>query len=242
MGTPAERLGSFLLDIEAKPELDVFKMDVQEPPEIREIVAEAVGRLMPGVEVETVKMGVGDYSFRGIAFERKSFDFSNYPLVKQQCVEMLETYQYPYLILDVNLDQVMVDMFEHNPRKAESLPGFTASLVEMGMIPIFCSDPENMAEVMVKICIKSYDHKDRTFKEPFRPRISDNDRILHIIKAISGVSTERGKALLREFRSISRIAGATEDELQKVEGIGPKTAQTIHEAFRGRWEENRNEY
>jgi len=237
MGTPAERLGSFLIEIEAKPQIDVFRMDVQEPKEIRDIVSEAVGRLMPGIMMETTRLKVGDYSFRGVGFERKSFDYANYPLVKQQCIEMIDAYEHAYLILDVNLDTIMVDMFEHNPRKAESLPGFTASLVKIGMLPIFCSDPEIMAEVMVKICIKSYDQKDRTYKEPFRPRISESDRILHIIKAISGVSTERGKSLLREFHSISCIVGATVDDLQKVEGIGPKTAKAIYEASRGKWGE-----
>ena len=235
MGTPAERLGNFLIEIEAQPQTDVFRMDIQEPKEIRDIVSEAVGRLIPGIEIETTKLMVGDYSFRGIGFERKSFDYANYPMVKQQCIEMMEAYERAFLILDVDLNSIMMDMFEHNPKKAESLPGFTASLVEIGMSPIFCSDPETMAEVMVKICIKSYDHKDRTYKEPFRPRVSKSDRILHIIKAISGVSTERGKSLLREFHSISCIAGATVDDLQKVEGIGPKTAKAIHEAFRGEW-------
>ena len=238
MGTPAERLGSFLIEIEAKPQIDVFRMDVQEPKEIRDIVSEAVGRLMPGIMVETTRLKVGDYSFKGVGFERKSFDYANYPLVKQQCIEMMDTYEHAYLIVDVNLDTIMMDMFEHNPRKAESLPGFTASITEIGMPPIFCSDPEIMAEVMVKICIKSYDQKDRTYKEPFRPRISESDRILHIIKAISGVSTERGKSLLREFHSISCIAGATVDDLQKVEGIGPKTADAIYKAFRGKWRDD----
>ncbi len=232
---PASRLGEFLVEVGAKPEESIFYIDVNEPEAIRNIVMEAVYDLMPGIDVMVSRLEVGDFSFRDMGFERKSFDLANFPLVKQQCIEMLESYPRPHMILDVNLNEVQLEMFEHNPVKAESLPGFVASLIDMGIIPIFCSDPDNMAEVMVKRCLKGIDNKDRTYKDPFRPGVSEDDKILHIIKAISGVSTERGKALLTQFRTITGVAGASVDDLLEVQGIGPKTAETIHEAFRGKW-------
>lgn len=232
---PASRLGEFLVEVGAKPEESIFHIDVNEPEDIRSIVTEVVHDLMPGIDVIVSRMEVGDFAFRDMGFERKSFDLANFPLVKQQCIEMLESYPRPHMILDVNFNEVQLEMFEHNPVKAESLPGFVASLIDMGMMPIFCSDPDNMAEVMVKRCLKGIDDKDRTYKDPFRPGVSEDDKILHIIKAISGVSTERGKALLTQFRTVAGVAGASVDDLLDVQGIGPKTAETIHRAFRGEW-------
>ena len=232
---PASRLGEFLVEVGAKPEESIFYIDVNEPENIRSIVTGAVHDLMPGIDVIVTRMEVGDFAFRDMGFERKSFDLANFPLVKQQCIEMLESYPRPHIILDVNFNEVQMEMFEHNPIKAESLPGFIASLIDIGMIPVFCSDPENMAEVMVKRCLKGIDDKDRTYKDPFRPGVSEDDKILHIIKAISGVSTERGKALLTQFHTVAGVAGASVDDLLEVQGIGPKIAETIHRAFRGEW-------
>ena len=228
-------MGKFLIEVDAKPQENIFYIDVNEPKGVRNTVADMVSQFMPGVEIEIGRMEVGDYAYRDMGFERKSFDLANFPLVKQQCIEMLGAYPRPHLILDVNFNDVQLEMFEHNPLKAESLPGFIASLVEIGMTPIFCSDPDNMAEVMIKRCLKGTDAKDRTYKDPFRPGVSEDDKILHIIKAISGVSTERGNALLTRFRTITGVAGASVDDLVEVQGIGPKTAEAIYGAFRGVW-------
>ena len=234
---PALRLGKFLVSVDAKPQQNIFQIDVNEPEDIRDIVTEVVYDLMPGVEVVVKKMEIGDYAYRDMGFERKSFDLANFPLVKQQCVEMIGAYLRPHLILDVNLNEVQLEMFQHSPVKADSLFGFVASLIDMGMFPIFCSDLDSMAEVMVKRCLKGTDGKDRTYRDPFRPGASESDKILHIIKAVSGVSTERGKALLGQFRTITGVAGASVDDLLAVQGIGPKTAEAIYDAFRGEWGE-----
>lgn len=238
--TPASRLGEFLVKVDAKPQQNIFQIDVNEPKEIRDMVADVVYDLMPGVEVVVKRMEIGDYAYRDMGFERKSYDLANFPLVKQQCVEMLGAYLRPHLILDVNLNEVQLEMFQHSPVKAESLPGFVASLIDMGIFPIFCSDPEMMAEIMIKRCLKGTDGKDRSYRDPFRPGASESDKILHIIKAVSGVSTERGKALLGQFRTITGVAEASVDNLLEVQGIGPKTAEAIYDAFRGLWEGDEN--
>ncbi len=46
---------------------------------------------------------------------------------------------------------------------------------------------------------------------------------------INGVGGEAGEWLARHFRTMQRIQSATVDELLEVDGIGPVTAQTVHE-------------
>ncbi len=46
---------------------------------------------------------------------------------------------------------------------------------------------------------------------------------------VSGVGSEAGEWLARHFRTMERIQSATVDELLEVDGIGPVTAQTVHE-------------
>ncbi len=46
---------------------------------------------------------------------------------------------------------------------------------------------------------------------------------------INGVGSEAGEWLARHFRTVHRIQSATVEELEEVDGIGPVTAQTVHE-------------
>jgi DNA excision repair protein ERCC-4 len=58
-------------------------------------------------------------------------------------------------------------------------------------------------------------------------------RQLRLLQTLPGVGSERAKLLLEHFGSIRSCFEAGADELQKIEGIGPKTAQaiwdTVHE-------------
>lgn len=46
---------------------------------------------------------------------------------------------------------------------------------------------------------------------------------------VNGVGSEAGEWLARHFRNIKGIQAATVDELLEVDGVGPVTAQTVHE-------------
>jgi len=50
---------------------------------------------------------------------------------------------------------------------------------------------------------------------------------------IPGVGPTRKKALLRRFGSLTRLRQAAPGEIAQTPGIGPETAQTIHDALRG---------
>jgi ERCC4-type nuclease len=234
---PAQKIGQFIADMKVPLIGNVFRINTNEPKDMQDMVITKIRELLPNVTIEVEPFPVGDYIFRSMVFERKSLDFANFPLVRQQCVEMLANFKEVYVLVDTDLDDVIHHLYENNPTKAVSLNGFVASLMVMGVTPLFCSDPEYFAEIMVKICLKGMDHKDRLFVEPIRPQASDSDEILHIVKSISGVSTERGRALLMKFKTVSGIASANIEDLTSVEGVGPKTARSIYDAFRKEWGE-----
>ena len=52
-------------------------------------------------------------------------------------------------------------------------------------------------------------------------------RQLRLLQTLPGVGSERARLLLDHFGSIRACLEAPPDELQKIEGIGPRTAQTI---------------
>lgn len=235
METPSEHLGQFLSTMDIRAMENILRINSNEPKDVVDLVVSTAERLIPGIKTEVLPFPVGDYIYRDMVFERKSLDFGNYPLIKQQCTEMLANFKRVYLLVDTTIDDVLVSLFNNNPSKAEGLNGFIASLTVMGVVPIFCSTTDYFAEIMVKIMIKGYDQKDRLFTDPVRPQVSDSDEVLHIVKSISGISTVRGRKLLERFRTISGVASASVEDLSSVDGIGPKTAQGIYDAFRKEW-------
>jgi excinuclease ABC subunit C len=54
-----------------------------------------------------------------------------------------------------------------------------------------------------------------------------------VLDEITGIGTEKKKALLRLFGDVKRIRDASVQELQGVQGIGRKTAVKIHAFLRG---------
>jgi ERCC4-type nuclease len=54
------------------------------------------------------------------------------------------------------------------------------------------------------------------------------DSIINLVANIPGVGEKRAKGLLSHFGSIEKIVHASKEELEAVENIGPKTAETIN--------------
>ena len=60
------------------------------------------------------------------------------------------------------------------------------------------------------------------------PSLGPLERAMHMLQMIPGISPTRAAALMEHFGSIAAISSATAKEIQAVEGIGKKTAETLH--------------
>lgn len=63
------------------------------------------------------------------------------------------------------------------------------------------------------------------------PGLGAIERAQFMLQSVPGISPTRSAALIDKFGSIAGIAAATAKEIQTVEGIGKKTAETLHEVF-----------
>lgn len=74
-------------------------------------------------------------------------------------------------------------------------------------------------------------------KKPHLTKRRYRDDRINILYGIDGIGYETAVNLLDSensgFDSIKDMVLASEEDLQEVDGIGPKTAQTIHDAFHG---------
>lgn len=56
--------------------------------------------------------------------------------------------------------------------------------------------------------------------------------------AVSGVSVKTAKLILNHFGSVRKVANATVKQLEKIDGIGPKTAKNIYNLYHDKYEED----
>jgi excinuclease ABC subunit C len=71
------------------------------------------------------------------------------------------------------------------------------------------------------------------FAVAYHRQLKGKEDFHSLLDEITGVGTEKKKALLKLFGDVSRIRDASVQELQGVQGIGRKTAAKIHAFLEG---------
>jgi ERCC4-type nuclease len=112
--------------------------------------------------------------------------------------------------------------------RREAFQGAIITLTLLYGFPLLRSlHPEESAKLMVyaahQIQRSQRDTACRHGRKPKRKRT----RQLRILQALPGVGPERAEQLLNKFLTIEKVTSATQEELETIPGIGPKTASVI---------------
>ena len=179
------------------------------------------------IDVQIRAMAVGDYQVSDeVAIERKTAnDFVSSLIDKRlfkQARELSEEFKRPLIILEG--DDLYNGMVNPN-----AIRGSIASLaLDFGISIIPTRNAQDTAAMIKRIAIREQNGEKvpiqiRTDKKP----VSLMDQQLFIVESLPNIGPVNAKNLLLHFGSVSKILNASEDELQEVEGIGLKTAQSI---------------
>lgn len=138
------------------------------------------------------------------------------------------------------------DCFENLHQDGESaflvhwsqLMGAFMEIVYVYNTPIFFAENDTAFRAFMRILVKreSSGKNDklpdaRWFIKPVRANLPVKDRKKYILAALPYIGDHLAENLLTHFKTISHIACATVDDLQKVPMIGKKKAELIYELF-----------
>lgn len=138
------------------------------------------------------------------------------------------------------------DYFEHLHQDAEraflvhwsQLMGAFMEVVYVYNTPIFFAENDTAFRAFMRILVKreSSGHNDklpdaRWFIKPVRADLPVKDRKKYILAALPYIGDRLAENLLTHFKTISHVACASVDDLQKVPMIGKKKAALIYELF-----------
>ncbi|MGQ9759501.1 MAG: ERCC4 domain-containing protein [Candidatus Methanomethylicaceae archaeon] len=186
-----------------------------------------------GAELEFRSLRVGDYIIsEDVAIERKTIeDFANSIIDRrlfEQARSLREAYKRPLIIVE-GRDVVMREISE------EALRGALVSMLMDFNIPVIRADDAVEAAKFIIAIVKREargDLRSISLKDRRRARTPDEEKE-YVVASLPMVEAATAKRLLSFFGSVERVFTATERELMKVDGIGPKKAKRIRDLISG---------
>lgn len=197
--------------------------------DIREGNSRILNILRDRCDLREKQLAVADYLLsKRVAVERKtSSDFLS-SLVDgrlfKQLNEMKQNFKLPLLILEG-------DGLFNGERKIHpnAIRGAIASISLDYGIPIIRTENNlETAEMLLSIAKREQiDRKKNIAVRGMKKAKSMNHRQEYLLAGLPQINTQTARKLLKHFGTLEKVFTATEEELTKVEGIGPKTAGMI---------------
>lgn len=195
----------------------------------QELGSKVVDILKHRCDLRVEKLPVADYLLsKRVAVERKTTDDFLSSIVDgrlfRQMEELKQNFKLPIIILEGNT------LF-NNERKIHpnATRGALASVSLDYGIPIIRTDSSlETAEMLISIAKREQlDRKKSVAMRGRKKAKSMNHRQELLLAGLPQINTQTARKLLKHFGSLERVFTATEEELRKVDGIGPKTAKVI---------------
>jgi ERCC4-type nuclease len=129
-----------------------------------------------------------------------------------------------------------MDLIQQNPKtNPEVIIGYLASVLARHKVTIMFVG-QFYVPFVVKVIEKLYDGKTKTKQVeyvPTRRKPTLPETKVDIISRIPKIGVKKGNILLEHFdNSICKLANASEEEILKIPGFGPKLSKQIMEIFK----------
>lgn len=189
-----------------------------------------------GVDTKGEYLEIGDYLLPGnVIIERKTGkDFVASIMGKRIWTQAKNMSQYDHPIIAVITNNKWKDFYFRKGKYAhKSWAGALATLSSKYNISVLRFDDENEYLNYLKALDKKLTGESKSARpSPIaRKATSLEDRKENALCAAEGVSIKTAKDILEYYTSVKKVANESEKDLQKVDGVGPKTAKNIYKAF-----------
>ncbi len=186
------------------------------------------------------QLPVGDYLLsKNVCAERKTASDFISSIVDgrlfRQMEELKNNFRSPIMILEGN------GLFDSDRKiHPNAIRGALASVsLDYGVPIINTENNLETAEMLLAIAKREQVTRKKSISIRGRKKArSMNDRQEFLISGLPQINTQTAKKLLKHFGSPQNIFTASLDELQKIEGVGPKTAKRIRLVLSKKYEKS----
>lgn len=205
----------------------------------RELKTPVAKHLYEQVQLDTQQLQVGDFILSNeVVVEKKlTKDFTASLLdgrLFTQAVELKRNFTKPLIIIEGNIEELYERNISPNAIKAAMI-----SLIMDYQIPIiFSSDPEDTANILTTIAKREQiDNKKEISLRGSKKAFSLAEQQQFLVEGFPSIGPSLAKNLLKHFKSVKNIVNASVEDLQEVEKVGEKKAETIRRIIDGEYSE-----
>jgi Fanconi anemia group M protein len=191
-----------------------------------------------GVNIGLKNLEVGDYLLGGdVAVEYKTCtDFVDSIIdgrILKQAKE-LKKYKKPVFIIEGE-----EDIFSLRKIHPNAIRGMLATISVSYGIPILQTrTPYETASLMHIIAKRMQEDEDREFVYHTLKPQTLKEQQEYIVSALPNIGTKLARPLLKKFKTVKKIINASEEQLQKIDLIGPKKAKGIKDVIDKEYKED----
>jgi len=206
--------------------------DIREPSSI-------ISFLEKNCTVKKKQLKSADYLLsKDVAVERKTTsDFIQSIIDKRifQQLERMKSFSSPILIIEG--PHILSNDRNIHPN---ALRGAVASITVNFSVPIIWTRNEKeTAEMLLMIAKREQEENGKSNSLRGKKKfLSKNQQQIFLISGLPKISNVTASRLLKHFKTPASIFAATEEELQKVEGIGNQMAKNIHSILHRKYEKS----
>ena len=205
----------------------------------RELGSKVASILKKHCDLREQQLDVPDYLLSDrVACERKTAkDFVASIMDQRLFAQLSNMKQFPSPVLLIEGEEVFDTGINMHPN---AIRGALASIIVDYSIPIiWTKTPLESAQMLYTIAKREQLQEKRSIAiRGKRPTKSTNQEQEFLVSGLPGVSTVKGKNLLKHFLTPEKIFAANEKQLQQVEGIGEGMAKRIRQLLSKKYEKS----
>lgn len=186
-----------------------------------------------------------DFLDMGMKIDLKKLDYADYILSSRVGVELKSVEDFVVSLLDGRLlEQVKMlkenferpliviegteDIFSQRNVHPNAIRGLFATIIVNYGVPIIqTKNSTETAALLAIIAKREQENGGREARLHQKKPLTMSEIQEYIVSAFPSVGPSLAKELLKNFKTIKKIANASEDELKKVDGVGDKIAKSI---------------
>ncbi|MBI5253632.1 MAG: DEAD/DEAH box helicase [Euryarchaeota archaeon] len=228
----------YLKEKEQKQLQDFFEKSYNIIVDSRELSSAVARELLEfGIISKPRRLEVGDYILSDrVCVERKTAEDFLQSIVDKRLLEQVlrlrQTFQRPVLIIEGE------GLYSKRDIHPNAIRGALAAIaVDFGVPILFTKDEKETAAMIASIVRREHEEREGEVQIRGEKRVlSLEEQQEYVVAGLPKVNITIARRLLEEFKSVQGIFNASEEELEKVRGIGRKIAEEIRKVIASRYE------